>query len=142
MNIHNLKENGYYIKHNMSVIDEQIELTIYIDYVEIDKQEKTLFDTNEIDYLFDNTERPIIQKLESNVEHIKLHFTKPVKELIIVFVSDDINRNSIDLYDFLKIDNLEIKLNNIKLETSNDETYFRLLQPFFHNRNIQTSTNI
>lgn len=121
--------------------DEKIELTMYIDYIEIDNQEQTLFNTNEIDYLFDYTERPIIQKLTSNVEHINLHFDKPVKELIIVFVNDDQSKIS-DLYNFLKIDDLEIKLNNIKLETSNDETYFRLLQPYFHNRKVRSSSNI
>lgn len=124
--------------------DESIELTMYIDYIQIDKQEQSLFNTNEIDYLFDYTERPIIQKLQNNTEHILLHFTKPVKELIIVFVNDSEDNNDSDLYEFLKIDNLEIKLNNIKLETSNDndESYFRLLQPYFHNRNIKANANI
>ena len=120
---------------------EYLELTMYIDYIELDKEEQSLFNTNDIDYLFDYTERPIIKKLESNTEHIYLHYTKPVKELIIVFVNDDENNQS-DLYEFIKIDNLEIKLNNIKLETSNDETYFRLLQPYFHNRNIVKDSNI
>lgn len=122
--------------------DESIELTMYIDYIQIDKQEQSLFNTNEIDYLFDHTERPIKQKLTNNTEHILLHFTKPVKELIIVFVNDDVENVNSDLYDFLKIDNLVIKLNNIKLETSNDETYFRLLQPYFHNRNVNSNSNI
>ena len=126
----------------MTNLDESIELTMYIDYIEIDKQEQSLFNTNEIDYLFDYTERPIIQKLNNNTEHIILHFNKPVKELIIVFVNDTEENSKSDLYEFLKIDNLEIKLNNIKLETSNDEAYFRILQPYFHNRNIKSNSNI
>ena len=122
--------------------DESIELTMYIDYIQIDKQEQSLFNTNEIDYLFDQTERPIVKKLENNTERILLHFTKPVKELIIVFVDDNEQNATLDRYEFLNIDNLEIKLNNIKLETSNDETYFRLLQPYFHNRYIKNNANI
>ena len=119
--------------------DENIELTMYIDYIELDKNEQTLFNTNEIDYFFDYTERPIIKKLTNNTEHIMLHYTKPVKELIIVFVKEDPRS---ELYDFLRIDNLEIKLNNIKIETSNDESYFRLLQPYFHNRKCTGTSNI
>ena len=101
----------------MPKVDDTIHLTMYIDYIQIDKQEQSLFNTNEINYLFDHTERPIIQKLENNTEHIDLHFTRPVKELIIVFVNDDQENTSSDLYDFLKIDNLEVKLNNIKLQS-------------------------
>jgi len=122
--------------------DESIELTMYIDYIEIDKQEQSLFNTNEINYFFDHTERPIIKKIENNTEHISLHYTKPVKELIIVFVNDNEQNKKTDLYQFLKIDNLEIKLNNIKLETSNDETYHRILQPYFHNRKVLHTSNI
>ena len=111
--------------------DQKMEMTVCIDYIELDKQEQTLFNTNEVDYLFDYTERPVIQKLTSDVEHIHLHYTKPVKDIIMVFVKDDPFKG---LFDFLPIDDLVIKLNNITLETSRDETYFRLLQPYFHNR--------
>ena len=66
---------------------DPIELTMYIDYVEIDKIERSMFNTTEIDYLYDFTEKPITKVLSSNNETIKLHYSKPVKELIIVFIS-------------------------------------------------------
>lgn len=126
----------------MSDQDENIELTMYIDYVDVDKKERILFNTNDIEYLFDYTERPIVRKITNNTEKVSLHFTKPVKEIIIVFVNKDSQNTRTDLYEFLKIDNLEIRLNNIKLETTDDETYFRLLQPYFHNRNVLPKANI
>lgn len=115
----------------MSSEQNNMELDIYIDYIEVDQQERTLFHNNDIDYFFDITERPIQQTMKSNNERVILHYTRPVKELFIVFTTKE-NENS--LYDFKKIKNLEIRLNDIKLETSNDESYFRLLQPYFHNR--------
>ena len=117
----------------------ELDLTFYIDYIHVDKQERTLFHTNEIDYFFDYFEPSITQEIKNDTEIIKLHYTKPVKELIIVFTKDD---ETSDLYDFKKIDNLEIRLNNIKLETTNDETYFRLIQPYYHGRKFSQNTFI
>ena len=117
----------------------KIDLTFYIDYVHIDKHERTLFHTNEIEYLYDYFEPPIQKLMINDVETVELHYTKPVKELIMVFSN---HSETSDIYDFKKIDNLEIKLNNIKLETTNDETYFRLIQPFYHNRKASPDTFI
>ena len=117
-----------------------IELTMYIDYIEVGKSEKSMFKINEIDYLYDFTEKPIKQLLSSNTESVRLHYTKPVKELLIVFNNG--NLENVDVHNFVAIENMEIRLNNIKLETSNDETYFRLLQPYFHNRMTAPNTNI
>lgn len=113
-------------------MDDEIEMEMYIDYIELDKQEKSLFMTNDLDFVFDHTEKPIIHQLQTTKEEILLHYTKPVKELIIVVVNKD---ERSDTYDFKKIINLDIRLNNIKIETPNDEIYFKLLQPYFHNRN-------
>lgn len=120
-------------------MSDPIEVTFYIDYIEVDKNERTMFNTNEIDYFYDFTEKPIVQTLQSNNETIQLHYTKPIKELIFVFTPSD---SASDIYNFQTINNLEIRLNNIKLETTDDETYFRLLQPYYHNRKTAPNTNI
>jgi len=112
---------------------ELIECDFYIDYVTISDEEKSLFHTNELEYFFNHTEPPIIQTIDNKVEKILLHYTKPVKELFFVFSPN--NENG-DIYDFKSIENIEIRLNNIKLETSDSEEYFRLLQPYFHNRKV------
>lgn len=114
-------------------MSEEAEMTIYIDYVDIDKKERTLFNTNEIDYFFEKIYPPIVHVLQSDNEVIPLTFRNPVKELFIVVTK---NNKTNDLYDFQKIENLEIKLNNIKLETTDDYTYFRVIQPYFHNRRV------
>ena len=112
-------------------MDNVIEIEMFIDYIELDKQERSLFMTNEVNFVFDHTEKPIIQQLNRSKEEIILHYTKPVKELIIVVVDKDDRK---DIYDFKPILNLDITLNNIKIETPNDDKYFKLLQPYFHNR--------
>ena len=119
---------------------ETLPMIIYIDYVNIDQQERTLFHTNEIDYFYDKIEPPIIHKIISNNEEIPLPYTKPVKEIIMIFTKDE---EDSELYDFQKLDgNIEVILNNIKLETTNDETYFRLIQPYYHERRTNSNTYI
>jgi hypothetical protein len=118
---------------------DEIQVTFYVDYVEIDKQERTIFNVNEIDYFYDFTEKPILHTFQTTNESIPLHYTKPIKELILVFYKTGENN---DMYNFEKIDNIEVRLNNIKLETTDDETYFRLLQPYYHNRKTAPNTNI
>jgi hypothetical protein len=115
-------------------------MTFYIDYVNVDKKEHMLFNTNEIDFFYDVTENPITQMLSpGTTETIILHYTKPVKEIILVFTDvAEIN----DKYKFEAVENIEVRLNNIKLETTNNETYFRLLQPYYRNRKTTPNTNI
>ena len=36
-------------------MDDEIEMEMYIDYIELDKQEKSLFMTNDLDFVFDHT---------------------------------------------------------------------------------------
>lgn len=108
-----------------------INSTLYVDYIEIDKQEKTLFHTNELEYFYDIIDPPIIVKINSTNTTVPLHFTKPVKELIVVLTGDDPYD---DLYDFFEIKNIKIKLNNIEIETPNDNVYFKTIQPYYHER--------
>ena len=123
-------------------MSDEVEMTFYVDFVNVDKTEHTLFNTNEIDFLYDKTEQPVIQTLEPNIiNEIILHFSKPVKELVIVFLDNDESSND-GIYNFQRIENIEIRLNNIKLHTTENESYFRMLQPYYHNRRTTPNTNI
>lgn len=118
---------------------EHIEMDIYIDYIDLGNEEQSMFHTNELEYFFDHTEEPFVQILDSDIEKIHLHYSKPVKELFFIFTS---TIEFSELYDFKPIENIEIRLNNIKLETSDNEEYFRLIQPFFRNRRTPKNDKI
>ena len=114
-------------------MSNSLEASIMIDYITIDKPEHMLFQTNEIDYLFDINEKVFMEDITDDIKIINLYYNKPVKEILIVFTkkgTDD------DIFTFYPIDNLEISLNNIELTDKRniDSSYFRVIQPYFHNR--------
>ena len=122
----------------MAEIENNFQAVFYVDYVEIDQEERTLFHNNEIDYIHDITEQPIEHSFTTYKDRIQLHYTKPVKEIFVILKKSD----AIDAFNFLKFKNMTIKLNNIKIETSDNDIYFKFMQPYYHNRKIANATNV
>ena len=103
-----------------------------IDYIEVDKPEKTLFLNTPIEYLFDFTEK-ITHILTKNKEKIQMYFTKTVKELVICVVNDLTK-------EIKSLNTIDIVLDNRHVNDIKDAVYYTTIGQYFNDSKISNKS--
>jgi hypothetical protein len=125
-------------------------VVLYVDYIYLDTEERRFFAQKEHEYLVEQLQINTLAINNNTEVPIELNFNHPVKELIWVFQSRNVqNRttergnNWIDFSDYLVENNSEDPMTHAQLYFEGTERfckreakYFRLMEPYFKHTSI------
>jgi len=129
-------------------LDIDIEVSVFVDYVYLDRQERKLFAQSSHEYLIEQVQRTTFKDINFNKESFLLDFFHPCKEIIWVAQQRKYTEN-IDGWTKLRWDNYTISDNNegniiknaevimnsyVRVEKKNGN-YFNYVQPWQCHRN-------
>lgn len=154
-----LQNNGRRYSTNITSftnIPSFVDATLYVDYIYLDTQERTLFAQQEHQYLIEQLQFTGSESITfgNSNQKLRLNFNHPVKELVWVLQRDE-NATSYGTayndwfnysaagpgtpYPLQSVDlmaDAKILLNGHERFTVRPQTYFRLVQPFQHHTRI------
>jgi len=112
--------------------------SMYVDYIYLDTEERRRFAQISHEYLIEQLQYTGDESLSGTSNRVKLNFNHPVKELIWVCQSADLNQNN--FADAAAGDNpcsvAKLQLNGHDRFSERAGSYFNIVQPFQHHSNI------